>query len=150
MEATPVASDPARSLGRRPRVLIVDDDSSIRLLCASHLRTEGYDVIEAVDGQDGLERAFAEAPDLVLLDISMPVLDGFGLAAALRGDERTHRIPFAFLSGETDPHVEQRALEAGAHGYFAKPFDLSAVGEFVRGLLDQLSPEPAHPGRHVF
>jgi CheY-like chemotaxis protein len=150
MEATDVASKPARLPDRRPRVLIVDDDSSIRLLCASHLRAQGYDVIEAVNGQDGLERAFAEMPDLVLLDISMPVLDGFGLAAALRGDERTQRIPFAFLSGETDPHIETRALEAGAHGYFAKPFDLSAVGEFVRGLLDQLSPDPAPHGGHAY
>lgn len=100
-------------------------------------------MIEAVDGQEGLERAFAEAPDLVLLDISMPVLDGFGVAAALRGDERTERLPFVFLSGETDPHIEARALEAGAHGYFAKPFDLSAVGAFIHGVLGHLVPEPS-------
>ncbi|MEX2253930.1 MAG: response regulator [Acidimicrobiia bacterium] len=150
MEATHVASERVRWPGRRPRVLIVDDDASIRLLCATHLRREGYDVIETVDGQDGLERAFSEAPDLALLDISMPVLDGFGLAAALRGDERTQRLPFVFLSGETDPHIEARALEAGAHGYFAKPFDLSAVGAFVQGVLAQLAPEPTRLGGHAF
>jgi CheY-like chemotaxis protein len=141
MEGSYAASALPRSPGQRPRVLIVDDDRSIRLLCATYLRREGYDVIEAGDGQEGLERAFSEAPDVVLLDISMPILDGFGFAAALCGDERTERLPFVFLSGETDPHIEARAYEAGAHGYFAKPFDPSAVGTFVRGVLAQLVPE---------
>ena len=138
-----------RSAGPRPRVLVVDDDAGIRLLCAMHLEREGYDVIEARDGQEGLELAFAETPDLVLLDISMPVLDGFGLAAALRGDERTQQLPLVFLSGETDPHIEEQAYEAGAAAYFAKPFDPSTVGAFVRRVLAQLSPEPSLGG-HAF
>ncbi|HUQ23593.1 MAG TPA: response regulator [Gaiellaceae bacterium] len=136
---------------RKPRVLIVDDDPSIRLLCAAQLLGEGYDVIEAGDGQEGLERAFGEAPDVVLLDISMPILDGFGFAAALRSDERTQQLPFIFLSGEQDPHVETRAYEAGARGYFAKPFDPSVIAEFVRSALVTLFPDPsAHPGGDVF
>lgn len=143
MQGSHAGSELPRSSGPRPRVLIVDDDRSIRLLCATHLCHEGYDVIEAEDGQQGLERAFAEAPDVVLLDISMPILDGFELAAALRQDERTQHLPFVFLSGEADPQVEARAYEAGAHGYFAKPFDPSTIGAFLRNVLDQLLPERA-------
>lgn len=151
MDSTDLAAERPPALGRKPRVLIVDDDRSIRLLCATLLRCEGYDVIEAQDGQEGLERALAEAPDLVLLDISMPILDGFGLAAALRSDERTQRLPFVFISGEVDPQTETRAYEAGAHGYFSKPFDPSAVATFIRSALAQLLPEPsARPGGHAF
>ena len=150
MQGSHAGSELPRSSGRS-RVLIVDDDRSIRLLCATHLRRDGYDVIEAQDGQEGLERAFAEAPDVVLLDISMPILDGFGLAAALRQDERTQRLPFVFLSGESDPQIEARAYEAGAHGYFAKPFDPSTIGAFLRNVLDQLIPERAPAtGGHAF
>lgn len=151
MQGSTATSELPRPPGRRPRVLIVDDDHSIRLLCATHLGREGYDVIEAVDGQEGLERAFAEAPDVVLLDVSMPILDGFGLAAALRTDERTRQLPFVFISGETDPQIEARAYEAGALGYLAKPFDPSAVGAFVRRALAQLVPEPSSAtGGHAF
>lgn len=140
-----------RATARRPRVLVVDDDRAIRLLCVTYLSSAGYDVIEAVDGQDGLERALAERPDVVLLDVSMPVLDGFGLAAALRRDTRTRRLPFVFLSGETDPEVKARAYEAGAHGYFSKPFDISVIAEYVQSVLAHLFTErSAARGGHAF
>ena len=77
----------------RPRVLVVDDDPAIRLICSTWLSLDGYEVLEAADGQDALELAFTEAPAVVLLDLSMPVLDGFGVAAALRADERTRDAP---------------------------------------------------------
>ena len=77
-----------------PRVLVVDDHDTVRRLCTRILRRDGYDVFEAADGQEALELARTKAIDLVLLDISMPVLDGFGLAAALREDERTQTRAF--------------------------------------------------------
>ena len=72
-----------------PTILVVDDEQLIRWSLVSRLTDEGYHVLEATNGQEGLELALDHVPDVVLLDISMPVLDGFGLAAALRADERT-------------------------------------------------------------
>jgi len=124
-----------------PRVLVVDDHPTVRRFCARILQDDGYHVFEAADGQDALELARASAIDLVLLDISMPVLDGFGLAAALRDDERTHTVPFIFVTAETDPLVKARAFECGAKGYFVKPFDPTALSAFVRKMLAHLAPQ---------
>jgi two-component system chemotaxis response regulator CheY len=110
------------------------------MLCAANLTRDGFDVIEAEDGQHGLERALAERPDLVLLDVAMPVLDGFGLAAALRHDERTRELPVIFLSGETEPASRQRADELGALGFLSKPFDPVIVSRFIAGVLSRLGP----------
>lgn len=153
MESRHDASPQASLSERQPLVLVVDDDPAIRLVCATTLRHDGFDVIEARDGQEGLALALIEAPDLVLLDISMPVLDGFGLAAALRGDERTRGTPVVFLTGERDPRTETRAYEAGAIGFFFKPFDPWTIGPFIRRALTPVVPEPtraARPGGHAF
>jgi DNA-binding response OmpR family regulator len=72
----------SRPAGGPPRVLVVDDDPSIRLVCTTTLRREGYEAIEASNGQEGYERAIAETPDLALLGVQMPELDGFGLAGS--------------------------------------------------------------------
>lgn len=91
-----------RVLARRksPRVLIVDDDPAIRMLCSANLELEGIVVLEAPDGRGGLEQARSNPPHLVVTDVMMPGLDGFQLAEALRGDERTRRIPLIFLSSQ--------------------------------------------------
>ncbi len=120
-----------------PRVLVVDDDAAIRLLCATTLHHDGCEVVEAANGQEALELALEWAPDLVLLDISMPVLDGFELAAALREDERTRGVPLVFLTGETDPLTKARVDAAGALHLFTKPFDPGAVSSFIQHALAQ-------------
>lgn len=125
--------------GGPPRVLVVDDDPSVRLVCTTTLRREGYEAIEAANGQEGYERAIAETPDLALLDVQMPELDGFGLAAALVEDERTQQLRFVF-TGDPDPCVEALAYEAGALGFIAKPFDPRDVGSFVNRALAHLAP----------
>ena len=127
------------ALVRSPaRILVVDDDPGIRALCAAVLGDEGHEVIEAADGREGFERAVADNPDLLLLDIKMPVLDGFELAVALRRDARTRHLPFVFVTGEPEPDVQGHAFSVGALGYFAKPFEPSALAELVRRLLEQL------------
>ena len=127
---------------RRPRVLVVDDDPDIRLICATNLRLDGFDVIEAADGQEGLDCVYGADPDLVLLDICMPVLDGFGLAAAVRHTERTRDVPLVFLTGEASREIEERAFAVGAAGYFTKPFDPAAVSRFVADILVGSRPAP--------
>lgn len=113
-------SEPNRSPAR---VLVVDDDPAMRLLCAINLELEGLVVLEAEDGLSALARARAEKPDLVVTDVSMPRLDGFGLAEALHRDRRTRRIPLVFLSGETNVTYEARAEKLGALAYLTKPVD---------------------------
>ena len=117
--------------GAAARVLIVDDDAAVRLLCAVNLSAEGLQVLEAADGLDGFEQARCACPDLVLTDVIMPSLDGFQLAEKLRRDERTRRIPFIFLSGETAQANVERAHALGAVAYLTKPFDPSALAAFV-------------------
>ena len=123
-----------------PSVLVVDDDHATRVLCSAVLQREGYHVLEATNGQEGLELALDHVPDVVLLDISMPVLDGFGLAAAPRADERTRDLPLIFVSAEADPLIKAKAFETGAHGFITKPFDPRVISSFIHRLLAHAVP----------
>jgi CheY-like chemotaxis protein len=138
--ATALMNGWAYATGRPPCVLVVDDDDGVRHLCTTILRHEGYEAIEAANGQEGFERAIAEKPDLALVDVQMPELDGFGLAAALLGHERTRQVPLVFLTEEADPCVEALAYEAGGLGFIAKPLDPGDVGVFVNRALADLAP----------
>jgi DNA-binding response OmpR family regulator len=134
-----------------PRVLVVDGDPAIRLICTTWLTLDGYEVLQAADGQEALELALAHVPAVVLLELSLPVLDGFGVAAALKADERTRELPLVVLSGETGTHVTGRVREIGAAGFFTKPFDPSAVSEFVRKVIADVTAGTPHPaGGHAF
>ena len=100
----------------RPRVLVVDDDPAIRLICTTWLSLDGYEVIEAANGQDALDIAFTEMPAVVLLDLSMPVLDGFAVAAALRADDADPRAP------ARRPHRrDRRETSPSASSRWARP-----------------------------
>lgn len=118
---------------RTPRVLLIDDDAAIRTLCSLSLQGLGIDVIEAEDGEQGLELVRRERPDLVLLDVSMPGLDGFEVAELVRGHRKTRHIPLMFLSGEAENDV--RARELGAIACLAKPFDPVALGSLIAAAL---------------
>ena len=135
-----------------PRVLVADDDDAIRLICSATLSPYGYEVIEAANGQEAIELALSEAPDVVLLDLSMPILDGFGVLAALRADERTRELPLVVLTGETGPNIIKRVYEIGVAGLFTKPFDPGVVAAFVRGVIDEVraGTEHAPAGGHAF
>ena len=135
-----------------PRVLVADDDPGTRQVCATSLSLYGYEVIAATDGQAAIELALANAPDVVLLELSMPVLDGFGVLAALRADERTREVPLVVLTAETGPHVLKRVHELGVAGLFMKPFDPGVVAAFVRGVVDEVRAgrTPAREGGHAF
>lgn len=139
-ELEPVPGGKPRRPGP-PRVLVVDDDSALRRLCARVLHRDGYHVFEAADGQEGLELARAKPLDLVLLDISMPVLDGFALAAALRSDERTRDVPLVFVTAEADPVIKAMAFQTGADGFIEKPYDPGALSKIVERMLAHLLPQ---------
>jgi CheY-like chemotaxis protein len=123
-----------RKRARTPRVLLIDDDAAIRRLCSVSLRAHGIEVIEAEDGTQGLELVRRKRPDLVLLDVSMPGLDGFEVGQLVRRHRRTRHIPLMFLSGE--PENDERARELGAIACLAKPFDPVALSSLIAGALN--------------
>jgi len=122
------------------RVLVVDDEAPIRLLCRVNLVAEGMQVIEAADGQEGLEKARRERPDVILLDVMMPLLDGWQVAEALLDDEATKAIPVVFQTARAEARDQARGLELGGIEYVTKPFNPLDLAQLIRGLLERLDP----------
>jgi CheY-like chemotaxis protein len=115
-------------------VLVVDDEAVIRQLIAINLELEGFEVHEAVDGLDALEKARELDPDVVTLDVMMPGLDGIATARRLRTDPATSRARIVLISARTRPADLERGDDAGADAYVTKPFDPDAVVDAVRRL----------------
>ena len=120
------------------KVLIVDDEPAIRLLCRVNLEAEGMEVIEAADGVAGLERARSEHPDVVLLDVMMPALDGWGVAEELLKDPKTADIPIVFLTARAEFRDRARGLDIGGVDYVTKPFNPVELAPLVDSLLERL------------
>jgi DNA-binding response OmpR family regulator len=120
------------------RVLVIDDEAPIRLLCRVNLEAEGMSVLEAGDGPSGLETARSGNPDVILLDVMMPGLDGWGVAEALLEDAGTAEIPIIFLTARAEFRDRARGLEIGGVDYITKPFNPVELAPLVRGLLDRL------------
>ena len=104
-------------------VLTVDDSRTMRDMLHLALSEAGYRVIQAVDGVDGLEVLQAEQPDVIVTDINMPRMDGFGFIEGVRKDSRHRAIPILVLTTESDATKNARAREAGATGWIVKPFN---------------------------
>jgi DNA-binding response OmpR family regulator len=120
------------------RVLVIDDEAPIRLLCRVNLEAEGMDVIEAADGKTGLDLAREQQPDVVLLDVMMPGLDGWRVAEELLEDDRTRGIPIIFLTARAEFRDRARGLDIGGVDYVTKPFNPLDLAQLVRGLLDRI------------
>ena len=119
-------------------VLVIDDEAPIRLLCRVNLEAEGMAVLEAADGPTGLEEARANAPDVVLLDVMMPGLDGWQVAEQLLQDDRTSAIPIIFLTARADFRDRARGLDIGGVDYVTKPFNPLELAPLVRELLARI------------
>ncbi len=117
------------------RVMAVDDDHVIRGLLEVNLEMEGYDVITAVDGQDALTKVRENPPDLILLDVMMPNVNGWQVAEALKGDEATRDIPIVFLSARAMEADVRKGTDLGVESYVTKPFDPIDLMELVARLL---------------
>ncbi len=118
------------------RVLVVDDDGSIRSLLEMTFMTEGLEVQTARNGQEGLEAALLDPPDCIVLDVMMPVMDGWETAERLKANERTREVPIIFLSARTQDSDLSRGRELGAAAYVTKPFDVADLAELVHELVD--------------
>jgi DNA-binding response OmpR family regulator len=117
------------------RVLVIDDEAPIRLLCRVNLEAAKIEVSEAEDGKSGLEAARAERPDLILLDVMMPGMDGWQVFEQLLQDERTAKIPIVFLTARAELRDQARGLELGGVDYVTKPFNPLELAPLIEDLL---------------
>ena len=113
-------------------VLTVDDSRTMRDMLRLALVGAGFRVIEAVDGVDGLQVLAGEQPDVIITDINMPNLDGFGFIEAIRSDTDARRTPILVLTTESSPEKRARAREAGATGWIVKPFNTEKLVQAIR------------------
>jgi DNA-binding response OmpR family regulator len=132
-----VSAQPKRTEAGPLRVLVADDEPPIRLLCQVNLSIAGMDVLQATDGEEALELARTGRPDIVLLDLMMPRVDGWTVAQELRSDERTKEIPIVFLTARATANDRRRAEELGALGYVLKPFDPVGLAPLVTDVVDR-------------
>lgn len=116
-------------------VLAVDDSASIRQMVSFTLKSAGYDVVEAVDGMDGLEKAKAKGVNLVLTDQNMPRMDGLTLIRALRSLPQYKSTPILMLTTESSDAMKQQGRAAGATGWLVKPFDPQKLLEVVKKVI---------------
>jgi DNA-binding response OmpR family regulator len=120
------------------RVLHVDDEAPIRLLARVNLEAEGMEVIEAANGRTGVQLAKREQPDLILLGVMMPVLDGWQAAEELGKDPETREIPIVFLTAQSELRHRARAFDLGAVDYITKPFNPVELAARLRGVMERI------------
>lgn len=124
---------------RKRLALVIDDEASIRLLCRINLEAAGWDVEEAPDGLVGLELAERLRPDIVLLDVMMPGLDGWAVATRLLESEATSATPIVFLTARAEARDRARGLESGGIDYVTKPFDPIGLADRLDSILARVA-----------
>jgi CheY-like chemotaxis protein len=120
-----------------PKVLLVEDSEDSRDGLARHLRRKGYEVLVAVDGRQGVDVARAEAPDLILMDMSLPVLDGWEATRKLKAAPETRSIPVIALTAHAMAGDREKALEAGCDDYDTKPVEFARLLAKIQALLER-------------
>jgi diguanylate cyclase (GGDEF)-like protein len=119
----------------KSKILVVDDELSIVDFLGGQLANRGYDVLKAFDGEEGIDLARKELPDLVLLDVRMPKMDGFEICRKLREDRMTYLIPVIMITGKKEQEDKITGIKSGADDYVTKPFDLPELLARIEGVL---------------
>ena len=122
-------------MAEKPRILLVDDEPSIVKMVSKRLEVEGFAVTVAMDGQEGLAKAQAEQPDLIILDLMLPKLNGYEMCTMLKQDVRYQKIPIILFTAKTQDKDEKLGMECGANVYVRKPFRAPELMEIIRKLL---------------
>ncbi len=117
------------------KILTVDDDKGMRMLLRATLERKGFQVVEASDGEAAVEQAVESPPDLILMDVMMPRMDGFTACQIIRKNENTSHIPVILLSALSSGQYKERGLQSGASLYLMKPVPPSILVETVNGIL---------------
>lgn len=118
-------------------ILVVDDEVDVRTLCRVNLEYEGYSVVEATNGREGLDMARLHKPDLILLDLMMPEMDGWQVITALKDRPDTMNIPVVLLTAKTDEASQLRGFQEGIIDYITKPFNPLVLSRYVEKALNE-------------
>jgi CheY-like chemotaxis protein len=127
------------------RILVVEDNMDNYELVRFVLERAGYDVFLAVNGRDGVDAARAQRPDMILMDLGMPEMDGWIATEKLKSDDVTKSIPLYALTAHTLPHERKRAMQAGCDGYVSKPIHMKGFLDVIDRVFDKLGERK--PGR---
>src|SRR3989442_15330630 len=119
----------------KPRILVIEDERGLTDVLTSNLQREGYDVLVAHDGQEGLRKAQMQLPDLILLDLMLPTMDGLDVCRELRGGERTKAIPILMLTAKAEETDQVVGFTMGADDYVTKPFSVKVLLQRLKVLL---------------
>jgi len=120
---------------KKSRILIAEDFEENRIALKLILKHTGFDVIEAEDGQQAIEAVRREEPDLVLMDITLPVIDGLQATREIRSDEKFERLPIIVVSAHDNEDVRRQAAEAGGSEYISKPIEIEELKKLIEGCL---------------
>lgn len=121
------------------KVLVIDDSKTIRELLRSVMEQAGFEFASAVDGVDGVERYAQMRPDIVITDINMPKLDGYGVIEAIRKGQIDNQVPILVLTTESGDRLKARARDAGATGWIVKPFDDVSLVSVIRRVTGMVA-----------
>ena len=119
----------------RPSVLVIEDSASVRRLIDVCLRPTGAEIRSTEDGLLGLEAAWSSVPDVIVLDIGLPGLDGWGVLSRLRADDRTNEVQVLILTAHAQPEMADRAAADGADAFMTKPFRPDDLRETIESLI---------------
>ncbi|MCU0651882.1 MAG: response regulator [Candidatus Omnitrophica bacterium] len=119
----------------KKRILLVDDEKDLVEMVKMRLEASGYEIIPAYDGQEGLEKARKEIPDLIILDIMLPKMDGYKVCRLLKFDEKYKKIPIIMFSARAQESDQSTGKEVGADGYIVKPFEPVALVNKIQEFL---------------
>jgi PleD family two-component response regulator len=122
----------------KPKILVVEDDLDVAEMLNAYFHVQGYEVLTVHWGEDGVRACQSDHPDLVILDIRLPDIDGYEVARRLRGDRRTQEIPIIFLTEKRERSDRLQGLELGADDYITKPFDVQELRLRVRNALKRI------------
>ena len=117
------------------KILLVEDNEMNRDMLSRRLKRNGYDVVIAIDGQQGVDMAASEAPDLILMDMSLPVIDGWEATRRVKANEETRGIPVIALTAHAMAGDREKAIEAGCEDYDTKPVEITRLLEKITNLL---------------
>jgi two-component system phosphate regulon response regulator PhoB len=132
----------------KPRILIIEDERGLTEVLSYNLQREGYDVVVAHDGQEGLRKAQMQLPDLVLLDLMLPTMDGLEVCRELRGGERTRTVPILMLTAKAEETDQVVGFTMGADDYVTKPFAVKVLMQRIKALLRRAE-SAAEPGEVI-
>ena len=134
---------------KRPRILLVDDYSEVREMFSEYLQVHGFDVVEATNGIEALQRTLEVAPDVILMDLSLPLMDGWEATRRLKSDQRTAAIPVVAFTSHALAGVARGALNAGCEAFVTKPCLPEDLVKELRRVLKYDSPadDPETPAR---